>query len=284
MAALKWNVGTQTDDLGLPPLAVSARQLPVESEHPHDVETQTAAWPALAAQICTALAAEPSPDCWEPQESWLTVLNGLTGDTIADCFLYTGEDLDVLELTRITGVDMMQYVLAHQGGNPEDVVLLENYPVAALVDGIIPVVYRPWSECFFDIAKDEHNSVHKYPRRGWRKWYKEFRWFAKYAHPIDLGSSPGRINEDEERFGEAPVRELMPLILQATAWDTRIENGSTSSGYRPWDGVVDSIVLRAAVPKPVVDEWLQSWMQNNKKLLDGVKEAVTNGGHNCYFR
>jgi hypothetical protein len=102
---------------------------------------------------------------------------------------------------------------------------------------------------------------------GWRKWYKEFRVFAENAFPTDT-------------FKEAPLRELVPLILQAFVDDERERlgdvNGVLPTYSRGWDGAYHSIVFRTEKRATLkeVRAWVADWLAANKEVLSSITEVV----------
>ena len=102
---------------------------------------------------------------------------------------------------------------------------------------------------------------------GWRKWHKEFRVFAENAFPTDT-------------FKEAPLRELVPLILQAFVDDERERlgdvNGVLPTYSRGWDGAYHSIVFRTKKRATLkeVRAWVAEWLAANKEVLSSITEVV----------
>ena len=102
---------------------------------------------------------------------------------------------------------------------------------------------------------------------GWRKWYKEFRVFAENAFPTDT-------------FKEAPLRELVPLILQAFVDDERERlgdvNGVLPTYSRGWDGAYHSIVFRTEKRATLkeVRAWVADWLAANKEVLSSITKIV----------
>ena len=102
---------------------------------------------------------------------------------------------------------------------------------------------------------------------GWRKWYKEFRVFAELAYPT-------------ETFKEAPLRELVPLILQAFVDEERERlgdvNGALPTHSRGWEGAYHSIVLRTEKRATLqeVRAWVADWLAANKEVLSSITEVV----------
>ena len=81
------------------------------------------------------------------------------------------------------------------------------------------------------------DAWHATRKPGWRKWYKEFRVFAENAFPTDT-------------FKEAPLRELVPLILQAFVDDERERLARVLPIHsRGWDGAYHSIGCWARSPR-----------------------------------
>ena len=102
---------------------------------------------------------------------------------------------------------------------------------------------------------------------GWRKWYKEFRVFAENAFPTDT-------------FKETPLRELVPLILQAFVDDERKRlgdrNGVLPTRSRGWDGAYHSIVFRTEKRATLkeVRAWVADWLVANEEVLGSITGVV----------
>ena len=111
---------------------------------------------------------------------------------------------------------------------------------------------------------------------GWRKWYKEFRVFAENAFPTDT-------------FKDAPLRELVPLILQAFVDQERERlgdiNGVLPKLFRGWEGAYHSIVLRTEKRATLqeVRAWVDDWLAANKEVLDSITEVVKEDPCRQYF-
>ena len=104
---------------------------------------------------------------------------------------------------------------------------------------------------------------------GWRRWYKEFRVYAENAFPTDT-------------FKEAPLRELVPLVLQAFVDDERERlgkaGGTLPNQCRCWDGAYHSIVLKTKKHATLqeVRLWVADWLATNQEVLAFITETVEN--------
>ena len=102
---------------------------------------------------------------------------------------------------------------------------------------------------------------------GWRRWYKEFRVYAANAFPTGT-------------FKETPLRELIPLILQAQVDEERQRLGEAGGALpthcRSWEGVYHSIVLRAEKRATLqeVRLFVGEWLAANREVLAYITETV----------
>ena len=111
---------------------------------------------------------------------------------------------------------------------------------------------------------------------GWRRWYKEFRVYAEKAFPTDT-------------FKETPLRELVPLVLQAFVDDERARrvplHGRLPTHCRTWDGAYHSIVLRTEKRAKLreVRLWVADWLAANEQVLACITKTVEDDPYCQYF-
>ena len=113
-------------------------------------------------------------------------------------------------------------------------------------------------------------------KHAWRRYYKEFRVYAENAFPTDT-------------FKETPLRELVPLILQAFVDDERQRLGDVGGALpthsRGWDGAYHSIVLRTEKRATLqeVRTWVGDWLATNQEVLAFITETVEDDPTCQYF-
>ena len=127
-----------------------------------------------------------------------------------------------------------------------------------------------------DIWSSRPRSFLGATKPGWRRWYKEFRVYAENAFPTDT-------------FKETPLRELVPLVLQAFVDDERErlgEAGGTLPNHcRDCEGAYHSIVLRTQKRATLqeVRLWVADWLATNQEVLAFITETVEDDPCCQYF-
>ena len=144
-------------------------------------------------------------------KSQIQIVSLLTGDDMLPPTRYTQRMLDVHALSRMAGVDLTRFVVADGPFTLE----LHGLPIEKLPNGVCNVLQRPCQDYLFNVWGASQSC-----KPGWRKWYKEFRQFA--AH-VPLRQTDG--------LGDVPVRKLIPIVMQAKAWELRVKQMASPEGF-----------------------------------------------------
>lgn len=125
-----------------------------------------------------------------------------------------------------------------------------------------------------DIWSSRPRSFLGVTQPGWRRWYKEFRVYAENAFPTGT-------------FKEVPLRELVPLVLQAFVDDERQrlgeDGGALPTHSRGWDGTYHSIVLRTRATLQEVRVWVADWLAANDAVLAFITDVVADDPYCQHF-
>ena len=92
-----------------------------------------------------------------------------------------------------------------------------------------------------------------------------------------------------DTFKQTPLRELVPLVLQAFVDDERErlgEAGGTLPNHcRDWEGAYHSIVLRTQKRATLHEArlWVEDWLASDQEVLAFIAETVEDDPHCQYF-
>ena len=96
---------------------------------------------------------------------------------------------------------------------------------------------------------------------GWRRWYAEFREAAAEMPLFSISVPHYRVCRGFHYFGEANVRSLAPIILQAQASVVRRRRGGNR--HRSWAGCRHALVLRTGLRDAEVARFIAQWLDTH---------------------
>ena len=203
----------------------------------------------------------------------IQIISLLTGNVILPPTRYTQRMLDVHALSRLAGMNLGNFVMV----DGPDTLEFHGLPIEKLPGGVCHVLQRPCQDYLFNVWGTSQSC-----KPGWRKWYKEFRQFA--AH-VPLHHTDG--------LGDVPVRKLIPIVMQAKAWELRVKQMASPEGEtrqrfpwrvrRPWHGAIHAIARLCDAPAAEVETWMHEWCGDNAAILDALEELIFEDGPECFF-
>lgn len=137
---------------------------------------------------------------------------------------------------------------------------------------------------------------------GWRRWYHEFKSLVTSLPlvPFEVVASDGTPTFVLDRFGEAPVVELAPVVLQAFAFARRRAQQEQACRRlqqqlgravlpqlpvkcRTWAGCRHAIMLKSQRPLYEVRSFMRGFCDAHRSTLDLIAEEIERNGPETYF-
>ena len=250
--------------------------------------------------ICEEIAMKPArtksvlvlAPCTDGVVVTVSFMSALSGARIGTVPWATGTPLHVTELER-RGVPVLGYdavlgstklpidglcISTITGEVSElEVWIVRRAGIVNIFELLLPPLAAPYAQQGFQFDPALPN--------GRRRWYKEFREFARHAHavaPDDVISMDG---SGDCAFHGVAVLELMPLILQAAAADARALHSSyrRPQRWRSWSGCVHSIVMRTSGSCHDARLFVLSWLELNKDIVMELESSVKRFPHRNFF-